>query len=189
MTETKAQGRMEAGFCTGCGEPRPAGAGFCAKCGRAFDDAASSAAGVQPAGPAGLSAVTAPDVAVLGGATLLIAAPFFPFLSATAAFVGSVSRSGVEITSGEALVLAAVGVIAGLLGLRSLGKAKGRVPVLVGLVGLGLSIYYYVQIDERVRDIGTDIGFASIGAGIWMALAGSALIAVGAIAANRRRAR
>jgi hypothetical protein len=125
---------------------------------------------------------------VFGGATLLIAAPFFPFITATAALVGSISRNGVELTNGEALVIAGVGAIVALLALRSLGQPKGVVPILLGLVGLGLTFYYYLQVDDRVQGVDTEFGFASIGAGIWMAFAGAVLIIVGTLAANRRRA-
>lgn len=177
------------GFCPGCGEARVAGKAFCANCGRSFTDAQPPP--VRATGPEAdtqrLASMTGADLAIIGGAVLLLAAPFFPFLSATAALVGSISRSGVEITSGEALVISAVGVVAGFMALRSFGRHKGRAPLLLGLVGLGLSIYYYLQIDERVRSIDTEFGFASIGAGIWMALAGSVLLVIATLVANRKK--
>ena len=175
---------MEPTFCTQCGERREPGKGFCANCGRAFDAASGSALSSQPT-PAlersALNKLRPSDVAILGGAALLLVAPFFPFISATAAFVGSISRSGIEITSGEALVFCAVGVIAALIALRSLGRKRGVGPVLLGLIGFALAVYYYVQVDERVRDVESEAAFASIGAGIWMAFAGALLVTLGAL--------
>ena len=85
-------------------------------------------------------------------------------------------------------MLAGVGVVVGFLTLRSLGKSKGMAVVLLGLIGLALSGYYYLQVDGRVRDIGTDFAVASIGAGIWMAIAGAIVVTLaGFNRANRRR--
>lgn len=188
MTDQHAS-PVDPGFCPGCGEARVEGKAFCANCGRSFTDAE------PPRGPATtseansqrLASMTGADFAIISGAALLLAAPFFPFLSATAALVGSISRSGVEITSGEALVISAVGAVAGFVALRSFGRPKGRAPFLLGLVGLGLSVYYYLQVDERVQSIDSEIGFASIGAGIWMALAGSTLLVIATLVANRKK--
>jgi hypothetical protein len=162
------------------------GKAFCANCGRAFSVEQTAAATPSTST---LGRVTGPDLAVLGGAALLVAAPFFPFITATAALVGSISRNGVELTSGEALVLSGVGVVAALLALRKLGQPKGLLPVLLGLLGLGLTVYYYLQVDERVQGVDTEIGFASVGAGLWMAFAGAGLIVLGALIANRRKAK
>lgn len=183
------QAQAGPGFCPGCGDARVPGKSFCANCGRSFSDEqpTDGAAATKTAAGQGLATITGADLALIGGALLLIAAPFFPFLSATAAFVGSISRSGVEITSGEALVISAVGVIGGFVALKSFGGPKGAVPLLLGLVGLGLSFYYYLQVDERVQGIDSDVGFASIGAGIWMALVGSGLLIIATLVANRGR--
>jgi hypothetical protein len=177
------------GFCPGCGEARVAGKAFCANCGRSFAEAGPPMGPetTAEASPQRLGSMTGADLAIIGGAALLLAAPFFPFLSATAALVGSISRSGVEITSGEALVISAVGAVAGFVALRSFGRPKGRAPLLLGLVGLGLSVYYYLQVDERVQSIDSEVGFASIGAGIWMALAGSGLLVIATLVANRKK--
>jgi hypothetical protein len=186
MTAEHARPASE-GFCPGCGEPRAAGKAYCANCGRSLTDAASPPQATAPdANAPQLAGMSGADFAIIGGAVLLLAAPFFPFLSATAALVGSITRSGIEITSGEALVISGVGAIAGFVALRSLGRPKGLAPLLLGLVGLGLSIYYYLQVDERVRSIESDVGFASIGAGIWMALAGSGLLVIATLIANRK---
>ena len=164
-------------FCSGCGEPRIEGKDFCASCGSRFEHAGSpSSAGSNPS----LSAVGPVDVALLGGAALLVVAPFLPFITATALLVGSISRNGVEITSGEALSLSAAGVIVGLIALRSLGKPKRGWLVILGYAVVLLSGYYFVQINNRVSDVGSDLALASVGAGIWVALAGSVLILVAA---------
>lgn len=178
-----AQPLIDDAFCPSCGERRVLDKAFCANCGRAFEGTPAVQRPSQR-----LSSVEGSDVAIFGGAALLIAAPFFPFLTATAALVGSISRSGVEITNGEGLVLAAVGVIAGFIGFRNLGKPKGAAPVVVAVLGFALTIYYYIQIDGRIHDIGTDFAVASIGAGIWMAFAGSVLVAVATLVSNRRTA-
>jgi hypothetical protein len=182
---------LEPTFCSQCGERRETGKAFCANCGRAFG-AASGAALSGEATPAleasVLNRLRASDIAILGGATLLLVAPFFPFISATAAFVGSISRSGVEITSGEALVICAVGVIAGLVALRSIGSRKGAGLVLLGLVGLALTVYYYLKVDEVVGDVTSEAAFASIGAGMWMAFAGGILVTIGALSSMRLKA-
>lgn len=181
---------MEPTYCSQCGERRESGKAFCANCGRAFNGTSNASAESDLAKPVQASALNrlrGADVAILGGAALLIVSPFFPFLSATAAFVGSISRSGVEITNGEALVLSAVGVIAGLVALRSLGGRKSAGLVLLGIVGIALTFYYFIQVDERVRDVGSEAAIASIGAGIWTAFAGAALVAIGALTSIRAK--
>lgn len=172
------------GFCPNCGAPRTDGKPFCASCGHALPQGGQPSIGTTPASvppESGLAKLKGHDLAVLGGGTLLTIAPLFPFLTATAAFVGSISRNGIELTNGEALVLSAVGVIAVVVTLRLLGRRKGLGMILLGLVGLGLTFYYYVQVDERVQEV-TDAAVASIGAGIWMAFAGAALVVAGSLA-------
>lgn len=164
-------------FCTQCGRGLQPGAGFCANCGTR-----TSGAVALGDGP-GATTVQGRDwsgkaFAMVAAGVGLIIAPFLPAISATAALVGSLERSAIDMTSGEALVLCVigVGVIYGAW-LAASRRPGGRLGLtIVGLIALAYSIYLYVQIDERVREVTSEAAFASVGMGVYVAIAASIVV-------------
>jgi hypothetical protein len=111
---------------------------------------------------------------IAAGAALIVA-PFLPFITATAAFVGSVTRSGVEMVGVEAFFLCLFGGLLVATGVqRSGGKPIGRaLPVVSALAAAGLTAWYYSQVSERVESVTSEAAVASIGVGLWLAVGGS----------------
>jgi hypothetical protein len=120
---------------------------------------------------------TPTNVAIVGAGVGLVAAPFLPFINATAALVGNVSRSGIDMAGVEAFVFVLLGAILAGVGIQRAGGSKiGRVvPTIASLAAAGLTVYYFVQINERVESVSSEFAVASIGTGLWLAVAASGL--------------
>ena len=115
------------------------------------------------------------NVLCLIGSLMLVIGPFLPW-----ATVGFLSPSGVQKTGNEAIVLTALGVIGLVITAASVITKRSLlslVPLLVGLVGLGLSLYYYLVL----RD---DPLTASLGAGIYVCLIGGVVVLMSAISSR-----
>jgi hypothetical protein len=123
---------------------------------------------------------TASSLALVGAGIAMIVAPFLPFISATAALVGSVSRSGIEMVGPEAFILVVVGVLVAATGYQRAGGTQGGrgLPLLASLGASGLTAYYFIQINDRVQTATTEYSIASIGMGLWLAVAGSIVAVV-----------
>ena len=118
------------------------------------------------------------NILCLIGSLMLAIGPFLSW-----AEVGFLSVSGVKKTGNEAIVLTAVGVIGVVVAATSLiikRSLLSLVPLLVGLVGFGLSVYYYLVL----RD---DPLTASLGAGICVCLIGGVLVFVSAVLSRLKR--
>ena len=118
------------------------------------------------------------NILCLIGSLMLVIGPFLPW-----AKVGFMSGSGVEKTGNEAIVLTALGVIGVVIAVTSLITKRNLlslVPLLVGLVGLGLSVYDYLVL----RD---DPLTASLGAGIYVCLIGGVVVLVSALLSRLKR--
>jgi hypothetical protein len=112
---------------------------------------------------------------VLAGLALVVA-PILPFLTATAVFVGTISRSGVDYVGPEAFLLSAAGAVLIYTGWQRAGGVyvARPLPLVASLIAGGLTVWYYQQISERIREVaGTEFGVASIGLGLWLAIGGS----------------
>lgn len=132
------------------------------------------------------------DVAILLGGVGLLLGPFLPFVSAATGF-GGFSRSGIEWTGGEAFILVGLGAFAGFLGFqRATGVRPGGIarwlPGIVGAVALLLSGYYWSLAEERVRDAASDVGFVSVGMGLWLCIGAAVAIIGGTLTRQRRLA-
>lgn len=177
-------------FCPRCGTERSGSLRFCASC--AYDFAPDAASGrrldtpslealVPPVGGTRFTPVapsrewTAANLALVGAGIALIVAPFLPFISATVALAGNISRTGIEMVGPEAFILVVVGVLVAATGFqRASRKPMGRgLPLLASLAASGLTAYYFIQINDRVQGVSSDAGVASIGTGLWLAVAGS----------------
>ena len=130
-----------------------------------------------PAPAAGGGQWTFANLALVAVGVALVIAPFLPFINATAAFVGSLSRSGVEMTDGEALILSVCGGLIAFTGFqRAMGRAVSRLlPIVAAIVAIALSGYYYNQVSDRVSAVASDYALASVGAGLWLAFASAGI--------------
>lgn len=114
---------------------------------------------------------------IIGAAAMGVGA-FLPWASITAAFVGTISKSGIDGGDGWGFVVFAV--------LVAVGAVNGLpwMPAIFGGLGLALGIYEAVDINNRIGDV-ADLATASIGLGLWLCIAGSvAAIVAGVLAAN-----
>ena len=86
----------------------------------------------------------------------------------------------------EAFVLVVVGAFVAATGFqRASQKPFGRgLPLVASLAASGLTAYYFVQINERVQGASTEFSIASIGTGLWLAVAGSVIAVVVNLLAN-----
>jgi hypothetical protein len=122
-------------------------------------------------------------VLILVGASLTAIAAFLPWIVATAPFVGSISRNGMD-GGGDGIIFLALGLGAGACGLIGVVTRKaGRLGLLAGIGGVGgllLAGFEYSQVSDRVAAVaGNSFVSAEVGAGIWLLFFSSALVAVG----------
>jgi len=125
------------------------------------------------------------NVGLIAAGAALVVAPFLPFITATAALVGSLSRNGVELVGVEAFALCLFGALIAATGIQRAGGASvGRaLPLVSALAAAGLTGWYYSQVSERVSTAAADNVLASVGTGLWLAVGGSI---VGVFIALRR---
>ena len=75
----------------------------------------------------------------------------------------------------EAFLLSLFGALLIATGVqRAGGKKIGRaLPIVASLGAALLTGWYFSQVSERVDRIGSDVGVASIGVGLWLAVGGA----------------
>jgi hypothetical protein len=161
-------------FCGSCGAARLEGATYCPKCGRAYEAAPGPPASATPA----VSASTAPNIqawAAIAAGIAIVVGSFLPWVSVTAPFLGTFTRSGMDGGDGWATLI--VGAILAALGYNVLraGSPARRWGIFgVGLIGLAFSLLEVSLIQTRLRDLDrvTNIegasNLASIGVGLWV---------------------
>jgi hypothetical protein len=128
--------------------------------------------------------------AVIGGGAAAVVGSFLPWITITAAFVGTISRSGTDgnFTRGElsdgwivvALGLAVVGL--GILLVR--GYRLAWTASLVSLALFGLAVFELLNVMDRLSDPAFEsemVANASIGPGLWLVLAAGIAAAIGAL--------
>jgi hypothetical protein len=188
MTEPTASSPTR--FCPSCGAAAGAGR-FCANCGADL----TTGSGAQPPTAEARPGVNVAAVVALIAAALVAAGSFLPWITATAAFVGTITRSGLDgggdgvVTLVAAVVIAIGGL---LLATRPGSPSLGRLATFAGGVLAGLILAAdYSNISERVRSISSDVATASVGAGLYVIGLGAVLAVVAAIAAKdpRRQAK
>lgn len=131
----------------------------------------------NPARPAGAW------VAIVGGA-LAAAGTVLPWISATAGFA-TVTRTGLEMGQ-DALIIAGAGVLGALFAFVSPRFAGYALALVGGLVVLFVGWLDFGDLSNRVGDLGS-LGYGSVGAGIYVCLAGGLLMAVGGLMALTQR--
>jgi hypothetical protein len=129
------------------------------------------------------------QVIILLGCLLLVVGPFLTWMAAD---MFSVSVSGLEKTGNEALILVGLGVIGIVVAIISLAQKRDAAKwtaFAVGLVGLGFSVYYFFALRDQISENDSGLFDLSLGAGIYLCLAGAVVALIGAtvVAAHRRR--
>jgi hypothetical protein len=127
-------------------------------------------------------------LAIAGGAMIVVGA-FLPWIKASAAFVGTISRSGME--GGDGPIFLAIGFAIAALGLWSIIGRPSAAPFLLILAGLGAggaAFLEYSEVNQRVDSVASEFAVASVGAGIWSLFAGAAAsVIAGLVLAGQMR--
>ena len=205
-------------FCPACGAARQAGMHFCGKCGHDFgltpgpaDGALPGAAGPDAGAaipgwgpPVSASATTMTGVGIGGavaavGGVALVVGTALPWITATAAFVGTMSRSGLEM-GGDPMVVAGAGgliaVVGTLVAVRGRGTLAERlIPAILGAGAAVMLVIDYQDLARRVSAAtdafssgGNTSGVAGIGVGFWVCVIGVVLAVASAILPTRESA-
>lgn len=143
---------------------------------------AATAAAAPRAVPA--QTMSLASVAVLLGGILYAAGSALPWISITAAFVGTVTRSGLE--GGDGIITIGLGIVLALVGLAHVigSKAAGSkvALILVAVIAVGFAIFEISTINNRIAGLGADIRpLASVGIGLWMMVVGSVVALVASL--------
>lgn len=220
-------------FCGSCGAGVAGGSAFCSRCGHPIgtppNDAATSApaeTAPAPTPPAGdpqrwttqpsstrvsverssgpLPPAGYPHGLAMLGAALLVFGSFMPWISVTAPFIGTVTKSGME--GGDGWVTLIAGCVAGVAALRHWGRSTNALRNLLfgsGVIAAALTIYEFVDVSARFEDMRAEMndeddgGFfgvrasdmiaTSYGVGLFSIGAGSAAVIAAGVMANKRR--
>lgn len=116
------------------------------------------------------------------GAAMVAIGPLLPWVEA-----GMVSASGLKKSGGEAVGLMVLGLLAVALlavGIAQRKKSSGIAVMIVALLAGGWSMIYYKGIGEELERINAELGpelqgIASIGAGLYLCLAGAVVLIIG----------
>jgi len=100
---------------------------------------------------------------------LALLGSFLPWITATAAFVGTISRNGFD-GGGDGILTAALGLLIGLMGIAILARSgssrTARIGALVGGILLGIVAILDIQgVNERLRGL-EDAIVGSLGTGL-----------------------
>ena len=143
----------------------------------------------MPAAPAAAAPVNrAPGLVILAGGIIIVIAPFFPWLSATAPFVGTISRSLMD-GGGDGVILLVVGAAVAALGGFAAARGPQKWVGVLALIPLAISglvsILDYSDVSGRVSNAtaASDLIIASVGPGPFVAGFGIVIGAIGAVMA------
>jgi hypothetical protein len=168
---------LETGFCPKCGAARPEGAAFCPKCGEHFEGPDLE----TPPQSGVVSSTNTPALGMIAGGIILAVGSLMPWLTATAAFVGTVSRNGID-GGGDGLVTLVAGGCVALGGVARVMRSRWSqfARGLGGLASAGagvVAVYDIGSVSKRVADLtsGTSGVIASVGVGLYVALIGAAV--------------
>ena len=129
---------------------------------------------------------------LIGGGLALILGAFLPWATLSAPFVGSISKSGID--GGDGWITVALGAALVGIGVRTMTQ-RVTVPfvgtVLTTVIAGLVTLYELGDVSDHIEDAeyyGEGLISASIGAGLWLSLAGVIAAAVG-VARSRSVAR
>jgi len=140
------------------------------------------------AAPPAVAVNRAPGLVILVAGLIVVIAPFFPWLSASAPFVGTITRSLMD-GGGDGVILLIVGAgvaaIGGLAAARGAEKWMGIITFLLVIVAALVSGLDYGDVSGRVSKAtaASDLILASVGPGPFVAGFGVLVGAVGAVIA------
>ena len=125
----------------------------------------------------------------VGAAVAVVIGAALPWVTATAPFVGTISRSGID-GGGDGLITGAIGVGIGVIALatrRRRDRNVGIAVVLLAVVLIGLAIAEMANVQHRINSIDSRYVSAEIGIGLYVTLFGAvAGIVAGVLRFTRR---
>lgn len=156
----------------------PPGQAFCGVCGAPAATPAAAAGGPVP--------ITHPTSWIIAGGAAAAIGSFLPWGTATAPFIGTVSRSGMD--GGDGVFTLVLGAALLLLGMASRqaatsGTSNKRTAIIVVALILGVLVAFEASdISDRLREAedASDLIVTSIGSGIWLLGAGVVACLIGA---------
>jgi hypothetical protein len=145
-----------------------------------------------PPQPAGSVAGTLFGLATLLGGLLVVAGSFMPWLTASAPFAGTISRSGVD-GGGDGVITLIIGVLAVTIGgVRLLSQRVPRVvqhlPVTFGLLAIWTGFYDLDAVQEMAAELSANENTSAMtGPGLYTIITGGFLVTIGGFVSHRRR--
>jgi hypothetical protein len=131
-------------------------------------------------------------VATLLGGLLVVVGSFLPWVTFHAAFVGSISYSGVD-GGKDGLITLVFGVLTVAIGAVRLTERLPRVlqhlPAPLGLLTLAIGFYDLDEIQVRVAEFSSEqeYGTAMVGGGLYTLIIGGVLATIGGLVSQRPR--
>jgi hypothetical protein len=130
---------------------------------------------------------------IVGGAAAAILGAFLPWASVSAAFVGSISREGIE---GDGRITAGLSVLAGVFAITMLRAARRPATgylIFVGAIGgaiLAAGVYDYRNLQDVFDNMTEEqkrLIVAKVGTGLYLTMVGGLTIVVGAVLGSQAR--
>lgn len=176
-------------FCPNCGTAVVSGSVFCANCGRELGSPDSvkalAAARSVPVATTVARAFPFGAALVVTGGALGVIGSFLPWIQATAAFVGTISRNGLD-GGGDGTITLVAGIVIGLFGIARLARSGSA--TLARLVGglaavamAGLAILDIGDVSNRVANLGSTLATGSVGMGLYVIVIGGVLGTLGSL--------
>lgn len=162
--------------CPSCAEAVRVAATECRYCG--YDFRAGTRHQLGPAS----SGVTIGGLLAIAAGALMVLGSFLPWVMVQAAFVGSISRSGMD-GGADGILTLVMGLLTFLVGvgwIASLGLPRivWITPIIWGLVAGVITLVDMKDVQDRVGELeqsAQGLATASVGAGLWALLVGSVL--------------
>jgi hypothetical protein len=205
-------------YCPSCRTERTGSFRFCRSCGFDFDTSTPGAAGAtmahavatstpadgaptseatslgappvatQSAATPGQGFTIAPVAVAIGGALYAVGSAL-PWISVSAPFVGTITRSGLD-GGGDGIISLAIGVAIALIGIAAAAGSKAagsKVAIaLLTLVALGFAGWEITNINSRIDDLDSSIrDLAVVGIGLWMMVVGSGIAFLASLSIRR----
>jgi hypothetical protein len=132
---------------------------------------------------------------VVGGVIAVIVGAFLPWVTASAAFVGTITRVGTDGDGKITLALALAAGIVALVALRQRAAPQVWALAVVGVLAIviaGIGIYDWNDIRQAVNDLSPEeqrLITASVGSGVYVTVAGAVAMFIGCVLGNADRTR
>ena len=142
----------------------------------------------MPAAPAGPAVSRSSGLLVLAGAALVVVGSFLPWITATAPFVGTISRSLMDGGSDGVILDALAGVVLFIGLAMTLGgptRIGGGLAILTLILVAGIVVFDYGDMQSRVAKATSESNLiiASVGAGPYISSIGIVVATIGSVMA------